>query len=290
MPEGPEVRREADRIAKVIAGRPLEAVFFGQRHMQHAAELLRNTRVTSVQTHGKAMLTHFDNGYTVYSHNQLYGKWYICRRDRPPQTNRQLRFALHSATHSALLFSASSIELWETDLLAEHPFLSRLGPDVLDDALNWRAVSARLVQADFGRRTLSSLYLDQGFLAGIGNYMRSEILFAARLAPALRPQELSLGQRGRLARQTLAISQRAYATAGITNAPSRVQRLRRQGVLRRGFRFAVFDREGQPCFECGATIQKIIASRRLYYCPGCQPGVDGGGGRKRGDSRNGKRI
>lgn len=270
MPEGPEVRREADRIAKVVAGRPLEAVYFGQPHMHRAADLLLGSCVTGVQTHGKAMLTHFDNGYSVYSHNQLYGKWYIARRDRPPETTRQLRFALHTRTHSALLYSASNIELWETALLGQHPFLSKLGPDVLDPQLDWRAVAARLQLRRFERRALASLYLDQGFLAGIGNYMRSEILFAAGLAPGRKPRDLGRGERGRLARQTLAISLRAYATAGVTNSPARVRLLRRQGLKRRDFRFAVFDREDKACLYCGAQILKIIASRRLYFCPECQ--------------------
>jgi len=270
MPEGPEVRREADRIAKVVAGKRLEKVFFGQPHMQRAAEALNGAQVRSVRTHGKAMLTHFDNGYTVYSHNQLYGKWFIRRRGRELDTGRQLRFGLYTDTHCALLYSASSIELWETEQLDEHPFLRKLGPDVLDDKLQWRVVGQRLASAEFNRRSLSSLYLDQGFLAGIGNYMRSEILFAAGLAPTLKPLQLARGALGELARSTLKVSQRAYATAGITNAPSKVAQMRRQGLLRRAYRFAVFDREGLPCLRCNTPIKKIIASRRLYFCPQCQ--------------------
>ena len=148
--------------------------------------------------------------------------------------------------------------------------MRKLGPDVLDETLVWRDVYARLQAPEFERRGLSSLYLDQGFLAGIGNYMRSEILFAAKLAPSLKPQQLTRRQRGELARQTLSISQRAYATAGVTNAPSKVARLQRQGLTRRDFRFAVFDRDAKPCLYCGTKIKKITAGRRLYFCPGCQ--------------------
>lgn len=270
MPEGPEVRREADRIAKVVVGRPLESVYFGQPHMQRFADYLIDSEVTSVGTHGKAMLTHFANGYSVYSHNQLYGKWYVARRDRPPVTNRQLRFALHTATHSALLYSASSIELWETSELSLHPFLAKLGPDVLAEGLPWRQVMSRLEAMEYRKRRLASLYLDQGFLAGVGNYMRSEILFAARLSPMVRPQDLSRAELGRLARNSLQVSQRAYATAGITTAAALVKKLQRRGLKRREFRFAVFDRDDQPCFYCDTPIIKTIASRRLYYCPSCQ--------------------
>ena len=77
---------------------------------------------------------------------------------------------------------------------------------------------------------------------------------------------------GALARATLVISQRAYATAGVTNREPWVTRLKRQGLTRRHWRFAVFDRAGAPCLACGATIERIeVGTRRLYLCPGCQP-------------------
>ncbi len=48
------------------------------------------------------------------------------------------------------------------------------------------------------------MYLDQGFLAGLGNYLRSEILFVAGINPAQKARDLSKGQIGKLARTTLA--------------------------------------------------------------------------------------
>ena len=43
----------------------------------------------------------------------------------------------------------------------------------------------------FRKRSLGSLYLDQRFLAGNGNYLRSEILWAARLNPERKPAALT---------------------------------------------------------------------------------------------------
>jgi endonuclease-8 len=275
MPEGPEVRREADRIARVLLDQPLERVEFGLPRLARWADALSGRCVIAVAPHGKALLTHFDNGLSMYSHNQLYGKWYVCRRDRPPATNRSLRVGLHTATHSALLMSASHIEIMPSDALAAYPPLARLGPDVLDPELTWRAIERRLMEPAFSGSSLASLYLQQAFIAGIGNYLRSEILHEASLDPTARPRALTRAQRGALARATLAISRRAYETAGVTNAPVRVAALQRAGYRRRDYRFAVFDREGLPCYRCGTTIVRIEAtSRRLYYCPGCQGSLE----------------
>lgn len=272
MPEGPEIRRAADRIGRVLAGQTVTDVFFGLPRLKPFESMLRGTTVESVSPHGKALLTRFCNGLTLYSHNQLYGRWYVCRRGRTPATARTLRVALHTAEASALLYSASDIDVLPTTELHRHPFLSRLGPDVLDSALAWRDVAGRLTDSRFAGRSLAALYLDQRFLAGVGNYLRSEILFAAALDPWRRPQGLTRGQIGRLARSTLEISRRAYASAGVTNPPRRVKRLQQQGLSRRDYRFAVFARAGLPCYECGTVIERTSAgSRRLYLCPVCQP-------------------
>jgi len=271
MPEGPEIRRAADRIAAALGADPIEDAWFAAPTLAARAAALAGQRVTAVETRGKAMLTRFDGGAVLYTHNQLYGRWYVVRRGRLPATARSLRVALHTARASALLYSASTVELLDEAGLASHPFLSRLGPDLLDPALRWRTLAVRLEAPPFRARSLASLYLDQGFLAGSGNYLRSEILFAAGLDPWRKAGTLTRGERGRLARATLAIAQRAYATGGITNPPGRVRALARAGAGRAALRFAVFAREGRPCHVCGTDIERAeAASRRLYWCPRCQ--------------------
>lgn len=271
MPEGPEVRREADRIAAVLVDAPLEQIEFGIPRLQPFVQALAGARVTAVETRGKAMLTHFDNELTLYSHNQLYGKWVVAKRGRVSKTNRSLRVGLHTELHSAILYSASDVQIIERRLLAEHAFLRKLGPDVLDGNLLWRQIADRLIEPAFQGRSLASLYLDQGFLAGVGNYMRSEILHEAGLYPFLRPKALSRGDRGRLARATLLISKRAYEGAGVTNSPGRVRTLKRLGFPRRDYRFAAFARAGRSCYHCADQIRRTEAgARRLYFCPTCQ--------------------
>lgn len=272
MPEGPEIRRTADRIAAVLAGERLEAVWFGLPRLVRFSEELAGSRVESVESRGKALLIRFDLGLSLYSHNQLYGVWYLRKRGELPNTGRSLRAALHTERDSALLYSASDIAVLSPDEELFHPYLSRLGPDVLDPALTWREIARRLNLPGFRNRALSSLYLDQGFLAGIGNYLRSEILFAAGLHPAQRPRDLALKTRNQLARQTLLIARRAYETGGITNPPRRVAKLKAQRVSRRRYRFAVFGRANEPCPICGVKIERMQASaRRLFSCPRCQP-------------------
>ncbi len=272
MPEGPEIRRAADRLADILEGRVVESARFGQARLRRHGKTLSGHKVTRLETRGKALLTHFEHGWTIYSHNQLYGVWKIARRGKLPNTRRSLRLALHTAEHSALLYSASDISLWRTEEVEQHPFLQRIGPDILSPELDWREIASRLQDDRFRRRSLAALYLDQAFIAGIGNYLRAEILFDAGLHPDRRPAELSRGEIGKLARSTLAISQRSYDTGGIVTAPRLLAGLRKMGLPREKTRFYVFGRQGLPCYRCSSEVKRIESnSRRLYLCPTCQP-------------------
>ena len=272
MPEGPEIRRAADEIAAVLEGRTIKTVRFGLSRLRKAERTLCGHRVRAVETRGKAMLLHFEHGLTVYSHNQLYGVWRVVKGHELPESTRSLRLLLQTATDSALLYSASDISVWPVEELGQHPFLARLGPDIMSTGLAWRTIADRLQSPQFVRRNLASLYLDQGFVAGIGNYLRSEILHAARLHPLRRAASLSPGERGRLARATLDISRRSYRTAGVTLAPSLARSLRAAALAWEQRRFAVFGRDGLPCYRCAAAIVRSeVNNRRLYVCPACQP-------------------
>lgn len=272
MPEGPEIRRAADEIAGVLVGRRIVEADFDLPALKPFEKRVEGRTVTAVDTRGKAMLTRFDNGLVLYSHNQLYGRWYTTTRPLLPRTRRQRRVALHTATHSALLYSASDIEILDAEAEAEHPFLRRVGPDILDPTLTPAKVRRRLLAPPFRNRSLGSLYLDQSFLAGNGNYLRSEVLWAAGAHPQQKPVALDENAVKRLARQTLTIARRSYRTHGVTAPADAVRQRRARGMSFSQYRFQVYGREGLACYACDDVIERHThSSRSVFVCPGCQP-------------------
>ena len=278
MPEGPEIRRMVDDIEAAIGGRDADTVFFAFERYKGFESALGGRRVTAVEARGKAVLVFFaargdDAPWCVYSHNQLYGQWRIGRSNVLPTTRRQLRFAVTAEPRAARLYSASDIRLIRPDALDEVPYLAKLGPDLLNDAdVDDDRLAQQLNEARFAGRALGGLLLDQGFIAGVGNYLRSEILFVAGLHPARKPKSLTGDERARLIAATRCMIERAYRLKGITNDPQRAQHLKTQGKRFGTRRHMVFGRAGQGCYDCGAGIEKsTVASRRLYRCPHCQP-------------------
>jgi len=271
MPEGPEIRLAADTIADAIESKKIEEIEAGLPHLQNAVIALRGEKVREVETRGKAMLIHFANNQTIYSHNQLYGVWKVVKRGSLPQTKRSLRLALHTDKKSALLYSASDIGVYQSHELEAHPFLSKIGPDILNKQLTWQSVAERLVHKRFRNRKLSILYLDQHFLAGIGNYLRSEILFAAGLHPDLKPSDLNQEQVNILAQQTLSISLRSYHTKGFTVPDNLGRVLSKSDNNYESARFMVFNREQETCRICVSPIVRATRNgRRIYWCNNCQ--------------------
>ncbi len=279
MPEGPEIRLAADEVEKALLQRPTTSVSFAFAALRRFEKRLTGRRVTGVTTRGKAILTHFDNDLVIYSHNQLYGRWYVEPRGRLPDTNRQLRLAIQNDAFSALLYSASAIEVLKLRELERHPFLSRLGPDLLSDRPGVDCIVDRLNSQRFRQRQLAGLLLDQGFVAGLGNYLRAEILTRAGLHPLLKPAQCSQAQLRRLARQVIDLTDRAYRTRGIINPARLVTKLRAQGLTRKEqYRFNSYGRAGQNCHFCGAKIEcNNAGGRKMYFCPGCQPAPAKGG-------------
>ncbi len=109
-----------------------------------------------------------------------------------PQSNRVLRVRLQTASKAILLYSASDIDILTAEQVANHPFLLRVGPDVLDMTLTAEQVKARLLSAKSCNRQFSGLLLDQAFLAGLGNYLRVEILWQVGLSGKRKAAELSV--------------------------------------------------------------------------------------------------
>ncbi|WP_456380075.1 endonuclease VIII [Thiolapillus sp.] len=271
MPEGPEIRRARDEIAAAVEGRVATRVVFYQPALEQWNGCFDGEKILAVRNRGKAMLTHFANGYSIYSHNQLYGRWLVAGPGETPDGKRQLRLAIHTAGRSALLYSASDIEVWPTGDLHNHPFLKKQGPDVLEQSTVAEDVCRRLLCAGYSRRQLGGFLTDQSFVAGLGNYLRCEILFAAGLHPRQLPCDLSGEQCRLLAEKMLALPRQSYETGGITNDIHRAEKLMRAGHSFEQARFQVFRRAGEPCYRCGSPIiQEKHGGQVCYLCPDCQ--------------------
>ena len=271
MPEGPEIHRAANRIAKALVGKTLDKVEFHYKTVEGLEHYFLGKEVEYVKARSKGLLISVGE-HVMYSHNQLYGRWTVNRATTEPKpTNRSLRVLFGNDKNIARLWSATDIEILEPWELPGHPYLAKLGPDVADLEVDYDDVFAQVSNPKFARRQLSGLLLDQGFLAGVGNYLRSEILFAAGISPYRKTGSLSEHEHHQLAKSAIEITALAYHEKGVTVPQELYKTLRDNGLSRYQARHYVFTRDGLECHNCNSLIVHTrLSGRRLDFCPKCQ--------------------
>lgn len=273
MPEGPEIWRTADSLGKALQDRNITDCFFAFDELKEFETKLKGKKVTNVEARGKAIITHFEGDCAMYSHNQLYGKWMVRDAGEEPDTNRSLRVALHNEEKSAYLYSASEIEILPPEEIPDHSYIRKLGPDVLHPDTTYEDIIGQFRSDNFKNRKLTTLLLDQGFISGIGNYLRSEIMFYAKVNPRKKLRAYTDSQKEALADATVKLSRRSYETGGITNDSEIVKALKRENASRKEYRHFVYKRTDNRCHKCGTVIEEEkTGGRKIYYCPGCQLG------------------
>ena len=227
MPEGHSLVLAARRIEPVI----------GQ---QVTAGLLAGTGVSGVETQGKHLLVHGEDGRSLHVHLGMNGRVRLTAAGAG-----RGRHVLRTAAGDVVIAGTSRVEVVRGVRL-------RLGPDLLAGSFDAAAYLRRARRLD---RPVAELLLDQRVLAGIGNIVRAEVLWDLRQDPFAPTPSLSyrrLLELAVVARQMLRIGVESHG-----RLPQRVYR-----------------RTGRPCPRCAAPIDSVMQGadvpRRLYFCPRCQ--------------------
>jgi endonuclease VIII len=268
MPEGPEIFLAARAVHSAVAGQSVQTRFHHPALASHNRRLAK-VPIRRVHARSKAMLTEFANGAVLYSHNQLYGEWVVHPRNEP-LLSKQVRLVITTPAHRVVLYSATDFAWLQAGGEHKHPYIAKLGPEVLSSRVTAAQLAARL--ATFPRRVVADALLDQRVVAGLGNYLRADILFKARVQPLQRIGALSQAELMRVAVACKQLTQRSVLRQGVVRPWSTYLAARKAGADHEDARFYAFDREGQPCWTCRSPIERVTqGGRGLFYCRCCQP-------------------
>lgn len=216
MPEGPEIRVTTDQLAPELVGRRLVNM------VSHPGARLKGLPmnwpgqylVTRVFCHGKKLFWVLDqpseeNGQPV---GQLVFMFSLLMTGRFQWTEGQYaRLAFHFSGPEAtgpeagtealtVLYyqdfrTIGSLDIFPLSELDQR--LKNLGPDLLQQALTTWIPSHEWTKlfntktGKVGTRTICQVLLDQSKVAGIGNYLKSDILYRCRIHPHRRVADLT---------------------------------------------------------------------------------------------------
>jgi endonuclease VIII len=268
MPEGPEIFLAAREVHDAVARENIRVQFLYPKAQPTDQKWPKQVRINRVYARSKAMLTEFDHGAVLYSHNQLYGQWVVHKKSEQ-LLSKQVRLIFETNQAKVVLYSATDFMWLLCGQEAQHPYIAKLGPDVLDASVTASEIARRL--SVFPRRIVADALLSQHVVAGLGNYLRADILFVANVNPLLKIGALTQKQLQRVGQAAKTLTQRSVKNNGILRPMTHYLQALRQGFTFEQARFFAFDREGLPCWDCRSTILRVEqGGRGLFYCPSCQ--------------------
>lgn len=269
MPELPEVEVTRRGIEPRIAGRSFTRATLRAPALRYPlptdlSRRLGGAALRRILRRGKYLLFEFDAGHLLL-HLGMSGSLRLVPPDEPA--------AKHD--HVDLVFGDLALRLrdprrfgallWiEGDPLA-HPLLASLGMEPLERGFTGGALAALLA----GRRTaIKPALMDSRLVVGVGNIYAAESLFLAGIDPRRAAGRVS-ARRLELLVPAIKKTLRAAIAAGGSSLRDFAHADGEFGCFQMHHR--VYDREGQPCVQCGSPVRAIRQGQRsTYFCPRCQ--------------------
>jgi formamidopyrimidine-DNA glycosylase len=183
----------------------------------------------------------------------------------------------------------------EGDPYEEIENLGSLGPDVLPypDAsgalgtFDKKEFRRRLLLPEHLQTTIGAALLNQQILAGLGNYLRAEVLFVCAVNPWRKVGELNKRELNCISRMAPELASRAYVFNATATEADHTRMMTNPSLVYQpgreyGTRHLVFRRTNLPCLRCGEAIKQLRQvthnsgdgeeerTRIVYFCPKCQ--------------------
>ena len=287
MPELPEVETVKRGLEPALVGRRIAHVDLRRKDLRipfpaRFAERLAGKRITGMGRRAKYLLADLDDGETLIIHLGMSGRLTLSGKSGRNGEGRYYHEVRPLTRHDHVVLDLDDGErlvfndprrfglmsLARTAELSAASFFRHLGIEPLGNELS----ADRLLDGLKGKKTsLKAALLDQTFVVGIGNIYACEALHRARISPKRLCHTMNRERAERLAQAIKEVLMEAIEAGG----SSLKDYVHADGSL--GYfqhRFAVYDRESQPCPRktCkGTKIRRIVQSNRsTFYCPNCQ--------------------
>ncbi len=275
MPELPEVEVTRRGIAPHVEGRTVSGVVMRRSGLRWPfppglPALLTGRRIEATGRRGKYLLIRFAHG-TLIVHLGMSGHLRMLTPGVPPQKHDHFDLELGTQVMRFTDPRRFGAVLWhaqEDGDIEEHMLLRSLGVEPLG-RLSAEALAHRLHQESRTRSAaIKQVLLAGDIVVGVGNIYACESLFMAGIHPNTAARRISLPRYQKLA----AAIQRVLAAAIEQGGSSLRDFIGADGAS--GYfqqSYFVYDREGEPCRQCGSTVRRIVQGQRsTFYCVRCQ--------------------
>ena len=218
MPEGPEVKRIGENLAKVISGKTLVSVeILSGRYIKKVPggwndfKKILPLRIVGAGVHGKFCYWLCDNETFIYSTFGLTGNW-----STTCEKHSRVKFTFSDNTEIYFVdtrnFGTLKVVRGKHNMINK---LKSLGPDMLSEDVSDSDFIISIRKRD--NWGLTKALMDQSVIAGVGNYIKSDSLWLAQISPHRQVSDLSDGELAVLNRSIKQIMRESYQKGGEYN-------------------------------------------------------------------------
>lgn len=284
MSEGPEIHRLAQQLTEEFVGS--RVVVLETRLKKPLAWLeahpgsVEGREIKRICAAGKNLIWTLDGDLYFQFHLLMWGKvrTYNLRYRLPLDPQR--RALIITTSRQFTLVNGQVFNIGIGDPFEQLATLREIGPDICAVPFDQALFLERLNRFDNRDREIGPVLLDQTVAAGLGNYLKSDILFECGINPWSLVSDLTSEQQNCLADVIPLVAQRAIRNRGQTVTDEVMAAMLADPAHanpRWSDRHWVFRQTNKPCKICGTPVkqrrQGPDAGRQTFFCPVCQ-GVD----------------
>ena len=276
MPELPEVETIRKTLEHLTIGKQIEDVTVYwpkiiKKPVEHEQfiDALKGQTIEAVGRRGKFLIFYMTD-LALVSHLRMEGKYGLFPTDEEMDKHTHVLFSFTDGTQlrykDVRKFGTMHLFL-KGEELSSLP-LSQLGPEPLSHDFTTEYMMQSLSKTS---RNIKAVLLDQTLVVGVGNIYVDESLFRAKIHPQRIASSLTGKEIERIVTEVKATLAEAIEQGGSTirtyiNSQGQIGMFQQQ--------LLVYGRNGEPCKECGSTIEKLkVAGRGTHICPSCQKNV-----------------
>lgn len=286
MPELPEVETIRIGLAALLPGLEVRKVSHDwpksfPNTSADVKKFLIDAKIKGVRRRAKVLIVDLSTNYSLVIHLKMTGQLVFRGKTsfgagHPSDSligklpDKSTRVTMEFKDGSHLFFNDQRkfgwMRLLPTIEVPEIDFMKKVGPEPLEDDFTSKVFIERILKRR--RSPIKAALLDQTVLAGIGNIYADESLWAAKIHPASRVEDVPRTKLSQLYKELRAILQLSIEKGGSTDK----NYVNAEGKKGSYLSFAkVFRKQGQPCPRCTTVIEKIrVAGRGTHICPYCQ--------------------
>jgi len=232
MPEGPEVRTVCLCLYPIVNNSTLLSIDWTDSCKKHKliqkySQLSLPCTIIAITCRGKKIFIALDNGAFITSTLGMTGRWWLERSDRngPKIKHSDIWLTLRRQHETFTLWYSDPRRFGNLDIWFDYQAMmakvtKEIGPDMLAYSLGqdqgvdeneWISVVAKRPKVQ-----VCQFLMDQSNFSGIGNYLKSEILYRARIAPQRLMESLSIDEVKRLRTVSLDTIKESFLAGGLT--------------------------------------------------------------------------